>query len=224
MGKKRKDDGVVRIVTDETPTIQATLPVEEEESSDETLGETRSATEEAEPASTLAAVDSDQIEAAEVPHEPAELAPIPSGMDAPFADGFVNDVIEPEPSDVVTGSHEVLVERSTAPYGNTYDPAMEFFNPRVWELEKTVQDLTDRISSESAKRVADLAESVALSEAMLNDLRSCKLWSIKTTQTRVPVLVLAHNAVEAIQKATAHQGHGVDAVTEVRPVADFVVI
>lgn len=170
-------------------------------------------------------LDAEELPAPEVVEDSANVET--SVYAAPIEDAVVVSPIDENASsiEVVTGSHEVIVSRTTEPYPDHID----VFNPRVWELEaelrttqSEVESLTTRLNVETAKRLADLAEAVALSEQVLNDIRACRLWGVRID--KVQILVMAHNAIEAIQKATDHAGVRIDKVGEVRPVADKVVI
>lgn len=205
------EDGVVRLVTDETPTIQAVLPTEQPapESLFDALIEPAALLEEA---SALAPPMTLEPELS-----PAAIEP---PVDTPSPMPTWEEISETDTTGSI--SHEVIVIKPTEPYPSSV-VAEDLFNPRVWELEQRVQDLTSRLETESVLNVAKMSEMMTVTESMLQNLRACRLWSLRT-KTEANILVLAHDPVEAASKAAASKGLAIGEFIEVRTISDRVIL
>lgn len=215
MAKKNKNqvaqsadlqDGVVRVVTDDTPTIQASTPEGVEPPFHELI----------EPASALAPPMTLS------PDEESGSQVLPTALEASPGDAPVppmDDALDLANTGSI--SHEVIVIKPTEPY--PVGLSEDLFNPRVWELEQKIQDLTSRLDVETVTHVAKMSEMMTATERLIQDLRECRLWNLRTKQ-EANILVLAHDAIEATTKAITARGFSAGDVIDVKAVADRVII
>lgn len=220
MAKKNKnqvavdrEDGIVRVVTDDTPTIQASVPAEPEKLFDELL-ELEPLPPPIEEASALAP----PMTLIEEPPAPF-VAEFPTSLGAFPPLPAMEEALDLDTTGSV--SHEVIVIKATEPY-----PAglgEELFNPRVWELEQKVHDLTSRLDVETVTHVAKMSEMMTATENMIQNLRDCRLWNLRT-KSESNILVLAHDAIEATTKAISSRGFVAADIIDVKAISDRVII
>jgi len=207
------EDGVVRVVTDDTPTIQASLPAGDADPFDAFMEPLSPLIEESSALAPPMTLDSG------VELTPTALGAFPPPPAFPPLSS-VDDPIDADHTGVI--AHEIMALKPTEPLPASL-AAEDLFNPRVWELEQKVQDLTSRIDVESALHIAKMSEMMSQTERLIQDLRVCRLWSLRT-KSEANILVLAHDAIEATHKAVAVRGFAAGDIVEARAISDRVII
>lgn len=253
MGKRNKNsqnqspaDGVVRVVTDETPTIQSPVPAE----ALEVLSLTQLKADGPSMAFQAALAE---LEMADDTNASASTAVSPEDTTVNMA--TIDDVFLEPPEPVTTPSENLpalhAVETTgissnapaapAAPAGESprigSDAAGvlgDVFNPKIWTLEAELKlavsrqdELRAELERAYEKNVRDAADALAFHETQLEHLRNSRLWQVqiqapnKHTET---LLVLAADAMAAIHKSVTAQSVTIEHVKSVKPVAERVIL